>query len=47
MKDDEHPSVIGILGCIEVGTAHLSDEERKKWDNSAEPNLLLVDEDDD
>lgn len=44
-EDEEHPSVVGILGCIETGTAHLSEEERKKWSEDAEPNLLLVDQD--
>lgn len=45
-KDEEHPSVVGLRGTIEVGTAHLSEEDRKKWSNDAEPNLLLVDDED-
>lgn len=34
-------SVEGILGCIEVGLAHLSPEQRQLYDTDAEPNLLL------
>lgn len=46
-SEPEHPedisgSLQGILGCLEVGLAHLSSEQRQLYDNDAEPDLLLA-----
>lgn len=39
-------SVVGIEGVIKTGLANMSAEERKKWDERTEPNLLLVPDED-
>lgn len=45
--EQEHPedisgSLQGILGCLEVGLAHLTPEQRRLYENDAQPNLLLA-----
>ncbi len=34
-------SLQGIVGCLEVGLAHLTPDQRRLWESDVQPNLLM------
>lgn len=43
-EEELSASAQGILGCIEVGLAHLTPEQRRLWESDAQSNLLMSEE---
>lgn len=42
LEHDVSGALQGLLGCLTVGLAHLTPEQRRLYDDDAEPNMLLT-----